>query len=566
MKKQQTEYPDVDVRFGHILQVICAWVDTTIMVAVCGRGTAKSTVIQAMRSYKCVYAMPGAPLAFVANTYSNLEDNIMPAVQKGWQLLGWKEDVHYIKGRRPPDSWRERCTVIVDDYEHVYSFWNGTVIFMGSLDNPSLLAGKSVCHLFFDEVKYAKEQKANRALPILRGDAISFGGSHLFLGLTITTDMPDVAEGEDDWYFRYVREMDPERIVRIIQAADIRNTLLQRQQQVAHKNSPSARILRKLERDIDYYDRALLKMRKGQTFFINTSSLINIDILTTEYVERLYNGTLELHEFMKSVLGMRPGLRRDLRFYVALGEQHKFVGTRSGEAAYDCRELTTLNPEGELEGGMDFGNMLSLVIAQTMGGVCRVHKSLYELPPRWFDDLARQFRDFFQYHRNKVLNLWYDRAGNNFQRQGEDYAQKVKHAIEHDGPRRTGWTVNLMSRKQSTIPQEAEYDFMQELMGGNIPGLPRLLIDTANCRELLSSLEKARADIRFVGRSKQVHKQKKSEKLPPKKLPMLSTNFSDAFKYLLMRKQWRDLVRRKQTRTADTAVDAWLAKKDGNAD
>ena len=556
------EMTDVEVRFGHILQVICAWVDTTVMVAVCGRGTAKSTVIQAMRSYNCVYAMPGAPLAFVANTYSNLTDNIMPAVQKGWQLLGWKEGVHYIKGKRPPESWRDRCTVIVDDYEHVYSFWNGSVIFMGSLDNSSLLAGKSVCHLFFDEVKYAKEVKANRALPILRGDAISYGGSHLFLGLTITTDMPDVAEGEDDWFFRYVREMDPDRIIRIIQAASVRNELLLTRERINRKKKPSARTLRSLERDIDYYDRALLKMRKDATFFINTSSLINIDILTPAYIERLYNGTLELHEFLKSVFGMRPGLRRDLRFYVALSENNKYQGTLSGEAAFDCRELHTLDPDQELEGGMDFGNMLSLVIAQTKDGTIRVHKSMYEIPPRWFDDLSVQFRTFFAYHRKKILNLWYDRAGNNFHRQGEDYANKVKHAIEYDGDRRTGWTVNLMSRKQAIIPQEAEYDFMQELMAGNVKGLPRLFIDSCNCRELLSSLERAKADIRFVGRSRQVHKQKKSEKLPPKKLPMFSTNLSDAFKYLLMRKQWRDLVRRKQSRTADTAVDLWLAQKE----
>ncbi len=76
--------------------------------------------------------------------------------------------------------------------------------------------------------------------------------------------------------------------------------------------------LKRLKRDIEYYDRALLKLRKGQTFFLNASSFANVEILTIEYLKRLYNGTLELHEFKKSVVGMRPGLRRDLRFYVLL--------------------------------------------------------------------------------------------------------------------------------------------------------------------------------------------------------------------------------------------------------
>ncbi|MCB6478671.1 hypothetical protein LI171_20795, partial [Emergencia timonensis] len=71
------------------------------------------------------------------------------------------------------------------------------------------------------------------------------------------------------------------------------------------KDNPSHSVLARLERKIDYYDRALRKLRRGQTFFLNASSLVNVDILTPEYIRNLYQGTLELHEFCKSVLGMR---------------------------------------------------------------------------------------------------------------------------------------------------------------------------------------------------------------------------------------------------------------------
>lgn len=134
--------------------------------------------------------------------------------------------------------------------------------------------------------------------------------------------------------------------------------------------------LKRLKRDIEYYDRALLKLRKGQTFFLNASSFANVEILTIDYLKRLYNGTLELHEFKKSVVGMRPGLRRDLRFYVLFGEGHKYYnGTMSGEAAYSLRELRYLHHDKTIEGGMDFGNMLSLVIGQPDGAYYRVHKN-----------------------------------------------------------------------------------------------------------------------------------------------------------------------------------------------
>ena len=46
---------DVEIKYGHIIQVLTDWIDTTILVSVDGRGTAKSTVIQARRSARCVW-------------------------------------------------------------------------------------------------------------------------------------------------------------------------------------------------------------------------------------------------------------------------------------------------------------------------------------------------------------------------------------------------------------------------------------------------------------------------------------------------------------------------------
>jgi hypothetical protein len=565
LARKQIDGDDVAVKYGSEAQVLCDWIDTTNFVLIGGRGLAKSTVIIARRSYRCMLDMPGAPFAIVANTYANLTDNIMPAVQNGWRLLGLIEGVHYVKGHQPPLDWKRRCSVIVDDYRHVYSFYNGAVLFLGSLDNPSLLAGKSVVHLFFDEAKYASDARAARVMPILRGDAMTFGRSHLFLGTTITTDMPDVTEGEYDWFFRYAAEMDPQRIVKTIQAAAQRNEYLIKLTAEERKPAPSVGKIDRLERKIAYYDAGLLKLRKGQTYFANMSSLVNIDILTIDYIRRLYSGALELHEFQKSVLGMRPGVRKSARFYVLFDDTHKYTdGTTTGEAAFDCRDLKYLHPDKPLDGGMDFGNMLSFVVAQHDGAYYRVHKNFYEIPPRWFRELADQFLEFFAEHRCKTLHMYYDRAGNNFQSQGEDYASKIKDAIEKDANgRRTGWNVVLMSRKQATIKQNAEFAFMHELMSERNAKLPRLRVDVLNCVEMVSSIEGAKAEVRYKGSVKLVAKVKKTEKLEPKKLPKLSTNFSDAFKYLMMRREWTAAATggRPDNTAADAAAEQWMAER-----
>lgn len=539
---------DIDVKFSHHVQLLVDFIDTTILVLVAGRGMAKSTVVQARRSYRCICQMPGAPFAFVASSYSNLKDNIMPAVQHGWQLMGLYEGIHYVFCKTPPVEWKSRCSIIVNDYRNVISFWNGCVIFLGSLDRPSLLAGKSVVHLFYDEAKFDRDDKVNRAMPILRGDSILYGHSHLFLGITISTDMPDVNEGEYDWFFRYIPNMNPERIIYICQAAFLRNELLIKLERERNKPNPSERKMKKLQKDIAYYDKGLVKLRRGQTYVLNASSLVNVDILTPDYVFNLYNGTLEFHEFCKSVLGMRPGLRRDIRFYLLFSEQHKYYdGSPGGEPADHCGELKYLQDDQPIDGGVDFGNMLSFVIGQQKGNTYRILKNFYEIPPGWFRELSDQFLRFFATYSYKELNLYYDRAGNNFARQGEDYARKIKESIEKDADgTRTGWTVNLMSRRQSNIPQAEEYGFMQELMSDE-KKLPQLLVDAINCKEMVSSIEKAPAGIRYVGTEKVVFKVKKSEKLAPKKLPLFSTNFSDAFKYLMMRKKWRNIVKLKNS-------------------
>jgi hypothetical protein len=85
------------------------------------------------------------------------------------------------------------------------------------------------------------------------------------------------------------------------------------------------------------------------------------------------------------------------------------------------------------------------------------------------------------------------------------------------------------------------YDLMNVVMDETDNRLPKLLIDQFNCKELKSSLELAPAKP-GTGMEK-VQKDKSSEKLPAHRLPMESTNMSDAFKYLMCRKEWLDYSR-----------------------
>jgi hypothetical protein len=169
---------------------------------------------------------------------------------------------------------------------------------------------------------------------------------------------------------------------------------------------------------------------------------------------------------------------------------------------------------------------------------------MYTLPPNYIRELADEFIRFYEPHKRKVLKLYYDRAANNYKKIGQDVASQIKKAIERDAVgKRTGWSVQLMSVGQGNIGSNAEYNFMMELMSGNNKLLPKLLIDRTNCPCLKAQMEKTPAKISTGSRTDGlVVKEKKGDGLPAERLSKESTNFTDAFKYLLCRKTFLKIV------------------------
>ena len=254
---------------------------------------------------------------------------------------------------------------------------------------------------------------------------------------------------------------------------------------------------------------------------------------------------------------MKPSLEFGERFYGTLAEQH-FYSDGYNYNYYDqfnlkdkiketSAGLKQILPNEYLEAGFDAGNMMSLVIGQEQGQYYRVLKNIYVLTPEWIKELGNKFIDFFEPHRKKILHLYYDRAANQYSKAKQDFATKLKTAIERKqlpsgAFQKTGWKVELKSIGQANIEHSEEYDLMNEIMGEKDNRLPRLLIDQFECKELKSSLELAKLE-KVHGK---IRKDKRSEKLEVKRLPMESTNFSDAFKYLICRKHWLSISKQKQ--------------------
>lgn len=556
-----------------------------------GRGSAKTTDVQCERLIDLIYDMPGAPVAWVADTFTNLTTNVLPSVLEGLERKGFIEGKHFVVEKEPPQFTDREAASLPDwlrkhfwkpfnklvSYKRTLIFYTGLNIRFGSLDRPSSLAGASYVFVFGDEAKYFKPEKIANLLKANRGYYTEYGRSIFYRGVMFTSDLADPSHiGEYDWLQREAGNMNPEAILQVLQAGLVYNDAL-------HEYVAAKEKYLKTKRPSDLDDcrnklrtanrwksrwEICRKRPAASTFYIRASSYVNADILTADwFADALASG---LPDTRTAILSLKPTLESGERFYAALRERH-FYFDGIDESAYDrlsmsdvpdCRVLKYLNPDKPIQAGVDFGNMCSMSIAQEGKAahgedVIRIVRFLYTLAPEYIADLGRKFREYFRPMKSKVLFLYYDRAGNTYKSVGKDQVSELKRSIEfEDNGMRSGWVVHLMSLNQENIRQSEEYNFMQILMNESNDALPRLLIDAYSCKELKSSLEKARTKIK----DGVVYKDKSSEKLPVSDLPMKSTNPSDSFKYLLMTKERRRVVK-SRSNAAAMAADTVRSQK-----
>lgn len=543
---------DVEGRFASWVKMSIDLIAPKNLFLIAGRATAKTSDIIAERSMDICYDMPGSYQVFVSDTYVNALKNVVPTLLEGWERKGWRMGTHYVTDVRPPSHFKLPYKP-VSQYKHTISVFNGCFYNLVSMDQPSGAAGNSYQHIYGDEAKYIDPDKLKKLTPALRGEYVDFGHSVYYRGRTFTTDMPNVGDKDYDWILDQEKNMDVEQIKLALQVAFVLNEIKKELYNAIRDNDKAK--TGKLRRNLERWTERWIRSRKDSTFFYVVSSYVNVDVLTSGYFTDSLKA-LGIEEFKASILSLKAELKKGERFYINLGPHHYFNdGTIQGfyndyaigeEIEETSLALRYIDHNKELDAGVDFGNMCSMVLGQELGRYYYCLKNLYTLAPHNLKDLAVLFTDFFKHHKNKKLNLFYDRSGNQYAQMKKDWATELKNHIETVGDE---WVVELKSKNQRTIYHDEEFNYAKKLMGEYYDGIPKLKIDRYQCRELKSSLELSKTKMsknRRTG-STETLKDKSSEKLELKKLPMNSTNFSDAFKYLMWRPKWVKIASNRKT-------------------
>ena len=565
---------DVEVRYANWMAQLIAVMQPWSLYWIAGRASAKTVQVLAERVQEVAHDCPGAPFAWVADTYSDLHKNVIPSLIDGLSLLGWMPDTHFVINREPPKEWKQRMYNVCTDWRNTMVFYTGFNFTFISLDRAAIGAGRSYVGVFGDEVKYFPEEKFTNLLKAVRGFRVKYGDSVWYRSRTLTTDMPNPNHlGEYDWILKLAKQNDKQRILLALRAGfvynDTKREYVSRLQQynelkAAARTDPAMRPamadaerqMLLARRTMERWEQRWIKTRHGVSFFFISSSYVNVDILGEDWFNDEFAEGLEGASC--NILSVIPKLEASQMFYCNLSMKNFYADGFLNDVIeqkpfgweQDCTVLRYLDPGRPIDAGMDAGNMLSMVFGQQTGHVMRILKELYTLPPQNVRDLADKFLAYFKPHRRKLLKLYYDRSMNNYQRVNTDMASQIKKAIETDGEgKRTGWTVQLMSLGQGNISSNLEYRFFMDLLPGHLSRtLYTLLIDQYNCPNLKSEMEvtRTKAKVNERDNTTQIVKEKTGDKLPIHRLPKESTNLTDALKYFVLR---QDVVRMWQSRS-----------------
>ena len=229
VKEESTEL--VSVQYQNKVAQVISLVGARRTFVHLGRGSAKTTDVQCERLIDLMTDMPGAPVVWVASTFTDLQSNILPAVLEGLERKGYVEGTHFVVEKKPPTFTDKEKEDLPDwlkphfwtpynklaTYKRTIVFYTGLNIRFGSLDRPSSLAGGSFVFVFGDEGKYFNPTKIANLLKANRGYFAEYGHSVFYRGVMFTSDLADTSHiGEYDWMEKEAKNLNVEASLMVI--------------------------------------------------------------------------------------------------------------------------------------------------------------------------------------------------------------------------------------------------------------------------------------------------------------------------------------------------------------
>mgnify|MGYP007020496280 FL=1 len=497
--------------------------NTTVIVA--GRRTGKTDSIAAPFVLRNMERMPGSTGGIVVPTFKHGLTNTIPGLLAAWKRWGFIEGIHYVVGRKPPKSFRQP---IIDpkDYEHVISFYNGSVAVIISQDRPGSSNSLTLSWLLVDEAKFIDYAKLkDETLPANGGIKSHFGKHSFNHSIMILSDMPQTQKGS--WFLHYRDKMDVE-LIKTIEATVYE--IWRIKERIRTLNAKGATVPPYLKGYLRRLDRDLNKMRSVAVYYREYSSIENLQLLGENYIKQMKRDLTPL-TFQTSILCQRIGIAKD-GFYSSMREGHKYdandnqyldtLGYDYDFSTLDARADKDVDPDAPICIGMDYNANINWIVAgQPRDRRLNIIKSFYVKFDRKIPALVEDFCRYYGAHRNKTVVYYYDATalGSNYAVNDQDFHYNVVKEFE-----RHGWRIESVY-----LGNPMHHDEKYLLINNAFAGKQRLMpfINRSNNEDLILAIQSAGVSNGRNG----FRKDKSGEKLAESEEDLLEhrTDGTDAF-------------------------------------
>jgi hypothetical protein len=465
------------------------------------RGTGKSTILGWFIK-EAVIQMPRATGIIVGETYLQILSRTLPSTKEGLEMFGLFEDVDYVVGRSGKSyGFDMPFQAPSKNWDNVIHFSNGFIMILVSNDMPSSGRGINSSFVIGDEaVLLDKERLFNNVQTTNRSTCGGLYADKPLCNAEIYAS--SVAMSKKGQWFT----------------------------------------------DME----ALAKREPWKVLFIKANAFANKYNLAADWFERMRDNAPSQVHYDAEILNIRPkkvangfypSLDPKLHYYRDAYDYEYLqkVGVHATKKDFNCKQDTDFMKSKPLIMSIDWGNIITMKIAQDQGDRYRVLKTFFVTSPEIIDDIIeKHFSPYYEDKKksNNVIEFYFDRNGNN--NTPNSRVTFAEQAIECMN--RAGWKVKVKVRKGSENPPHNEKFIVVNylLKHGGSNGLPMIEINESNCGDMIVSLENAPA--MEGNRPNTIIKDKRSEK--SKTLPQEhATHFSDTFDIPLYWKYHKQVMR-----------------------
>lgn len=493
-------------------------------VDIWGRRTGKSHGIISQRLIRNVQMMQGSTGAFVSSTFKQAHTRTLPAMLLGLSDLGFKRDIHFVIGKRPPKKLGfEKPIVEPNNYDDVISWYNGSIQVIISQDVKLSSNSMTLDYVIGDEAKGLNFDKLkDETFPANGGTRRYFGNCPWHHGYVFVSDMPVTKSGK--WLLNYREKMDPE----VIQSIKELMAEWHRLQTLPDSDYK--------QRTIKETEKLIAQLRSIAVYYSECSTFENVDIVGLQYLRQMKRDLPPL-VFQTSIMSKRIERLKD-GFYPNFNERiHTYIANNNKplidnkysfeEKEYGCRLDSDVDLKAPIAGAFDYNaNINWLVIGQRDGLKLKVLKSFYVKYTRKLRELVNDFCDYYRYHQTKEFIYYYDNTalGSNYAVSNDDFASVICDQLA-----KNGWRVTRI-HIGNAMKHHEKYLILDDCFKGAKHLLP--VLNKENNEALIMSISLAEVAITSRG----FQKYKGGEKLIESEDDPLEfrTDGSDAFDTLVL--------------------------------